>query len=96
MLINLQSFLLFHRHSDINGTDKDGIMELWSYELSKMHILHFWKSKTYDLLSLLLFLHLFPELYTHKERPVLRSSLVIRTCCIGAQCKLLTIEHLSL
>ena len=40
MLINLQAALLFHRHSDINRTDKDGIMKI---ELSKTHILKCWE-----------------------------------------------------
>ena len=35
MLRNLQPTILFHRHSDINGTDKDEISNCL-----KMHILH--------------------------------------------------------
>ncbi len=44
MLINLQPALLFHRHSDIKGTDKDEILrKLWEqqqepYKMNPLHL----------------------------------------------------------
>ena len=40
MLINLQPAILFHRHSDINGTDKDEIMNIENL------VLRTWRRRT--------------------------------------------------